>query len=572
VRTGGNNGLSGQCWDEAYETLDAALSDLHAPNSTVTTILIAGGTYRPANASSPFQISVPVTIRGGYKGTGAAPDTRDLVAFETTISGDLGNNDAWTLASMSDNARRLFEIGFPPAEATFDGLTFKGGNALLAFGNDGGAIRAQAPVIVEECIFRNNAGLDGGAIVVRYPHTLKVARSSFEANGVPPLQPGDYEYTGGAGGAISAGGSMTVVRSNFSGNRLGAGGSGGAIYAPRLLLAETRIVNSTFFGNSVGSASTNLSAFGGAVYALRAPLDVTGCVFAKNTATGASSSEGGAIGGSAWTLSQVELRLCTVADNVSSGTGGGVASHSISCFDSIAYGNTAASGTTFQKQLHSTSALWTIEYSCVQGLPGSHTVGNISSNPNFVSPSTNDYSLLASSPAIDVGANALIPADVTDVNQNGNFTQPLPEDVVRNERVMGCVVDMGAYEHERCAGDANHDGFVNGADIAVVLGNWGLCSGSPCAGDLDCSGTVDGADMAIVLGNWGSCGGELAGGGDGAESESDQSDGSDGAADTMTPSEAAEAYGFESVEAFAEWLSSLEFEAMSALVQWLFGS
>ncbi|MBX3356259.1 MAG: lamin tail domain-containing protein [Phycisphaeraceae bacterium] len=53
-------------------------------------------------------------------------------------------------------------------------------------------------------------------------------------------------------------------------------------------------------------------------------------------------------------------------------------------------------------------------------------------------------------------------------------------------------------------GDANGDGVVNGADIAIVLGNWGSCPGGApgCAGDLNGDGVVDGADIAFVLGNW----------------------------------------------------------------------
>jgi len=47
-------------------------------------------------------------------------------------------------------------------------------------------------------------------------------------------------------------------------------------------------------------------------------------------------------------------------------------------------------------------------------------------------------------------------------------------------------------------GDANGDGLVNGADLAIVLGNWGTSG----PGDLNGDGTVDGADIAIVLGNW----------------------------------------------------------------------
>jgi len=62
---------------------------------------------------------------------------------------------------------------------------------------------------------------------------------------------------------------------------------------------------------------------------------------------------------------------------------------------------------------------------------------------------------------------------------------------------------LGCDEPTPCEGDTNDDGFVDGADIANVLGNWGKCDG--CAGDLNGDGLVDGADIALVLGNWGTC-------------------------------------------------------------------
>lgn len=52
----------------------------------------------------------------------------------------------------------------------------------------------------------------------------------------------------------------------------------------------------------------------------------------------------------------------------------------------------------------------------------------------------------------------------------------------------------------RNAGDINADGKVDGADIAIVLGNWGPCKG--CSADINNDGLIDGADLAIVLGNW----------------------------------------------------------------------
>jgi len=49
-------------------------------------------------------------------------------------------------------------------------------------------------------------------------------------------------------------------------------------------------------------------------------------------------------------------------------------------------------------------------------------------------------------------------------------------------------------------GDLNGDGFVNGADLAQLLGSWGPCSG--CGADITGNGVVDGNDLALLLGNW----------------------------------------------------------------------
>jgi len=53
-----------------------------------------------------------------------------------------------------------------------------------------------------------------------------------------------------------------------------------------------------------------------------------------------------------------------------------------------------------------------------------------------------------------------------------------------------------------CPGDLNQDGWVDGADLAEMLGVWG--SDDPNA-DLDGDGTVSGSDLSIILGYWGEC-------------------------------------------------------------------
>jgi hypothetical protein len=54
---------------------------------------------------------------------------------------------------------------------------------------------------------------------------------------------------------------------------------------------------------------------------------------------------------------------------------------------------------------------------------------------------------------------------------------------------------------KRCDSDLDCSGAINGADLGVLLGNWG----SAGAGDLNDDGTVDGADLGLLLSDWGGC-------------------------------------------------------------------
>lgn len=51
-----------------------------------------------------------------------------------------------------------------------------------------------------------------------------------------------------------------------------------------------------------------------------------------------------------------------------------------------------------------------------------------------------------------------------------------------------------------CVGDFDHNGSIDAADLAVMLGAWGT-NGA----DLNASGSTDAADLAIMLGLWGPC-------------------------------------------------------------------
>ena len=69
-------------------------------------------------------------------------------------------------------------------------------------------------------------------------------------------------------------------------------------------------------------------------------------------------------------------------------------------------------------------------------------------------------------------------------------------------------VDCSSYSSETvsgnaqvCFADLNGDGTVNSADLAQLLGAWGVNPGHPA--DFTGDGVVDSADLPILLGAWG---------------------------------------------------------------------
>ncbi|MCP4833174.1 MAG: hypothetical protein GY895_00275 [Phycisphaera sp.] len=54
-----------------------------------------------------------------------------------------------------------------------------------------------------------------------------------------------------------------------------------------------------------------------------------------------------------------------------------------------------------------------------------------------------------------------------------------------------------------CVGDVNGDGFVNGADLGLMIAVWGSCG--DCPEDLNGDGAVNGADLGLMIAGWGVC-------------------------------------------------------------------
>ncbi|MEY4095161.1 MAG: hypothetical protein RLZZ53_2360, partial [Acidobacteriota bacterium] len=53
---------------------------------------------------------------------------------------------------------------------------------------------------------------------------------------------------------------------------------------------------------------------------------------------------------------------------------------------------------------------------------------------------------------------------------------------------------------DRCDADLSGDGIVGGADLTILLSNWGATGGNTA--DLDSNGTVSASDLSFLLVNW----------------------------------------------------------------------
>ena len=112
----------------------------------------------------------------------------------------------------------------------------------------------------------------------------------------------------------------------------------------------------------------------------------------------------------------------------------------------------------------------------------------------------------------------VLPVEGPDQQDPRNFTfrcvdlatccSPVGPYLPRKKACTSCqTYERSASESLSCplSGDLNFDDQVTGADVAILLGEWGL-EGEDCLiADINGDGGVDGADLATLLGDWGGC-------------------------------------------------------------------
>ncbi len=167
----------------------------------------------------------------------------------------------------------------------------------------------------------------------------------------------------------------------------------------------------------------------------------------------------------------------------------------------------------------------TLRYCNVSGGWSGPGEGNIDADPNFAVPPTpgvdgmwatsddeaGDLRLGLGSPCIDAASNALVPADLFDLDADGDLTEPLPFDLAGDARFTDVycapdsgsgtapIVDMGAFEADLAARpvDCNNNSMDDCSEIAAGLASDCNGSYSPDACDLasGLSQDCDGNDM-----------------------------------------------------------------------------
>ncbi|MHC4063592.1 MAG: hypothetical protein ACYSUI_03695 [Planctomycetota bacterium] len=248
---------------------------------------------------------------------------------------------------------------------------------------------------------------------------------------------------------------LTLVSCAFVANA--AGMSAGGMFNNHV----ARLTNCTFAGNVAGYS-------GGAMVNALGDLVLANCLFTGNFA----ALHGGGMYNSSTALT---LNNCTFSDNEAHwGEGGATFTTSSSCVfsNSIFWGNRDGGGTDEYAQITTYGGTMAVNYSCVQGWTGAlGGSGNIAGDPLFWDADgaddvggteDDDLHLRFGSPCIDAGDDTAVPADLADLDGDGDTVERTPLDLGGKVRFVNDphtedtgladppdytqVVDMGAYE------------------------------------------------------------------------------------------------------------------------------
>lgn len=415
--TGANNGTT---WADAFKDLQDALH-VAVPGQE---IWVAEGTYLPdvASRSVSFEPADDVPLFGGFPAGGSAFEGRDPASHSTILSGDLLANDGPSIdpddASRADNSRHVVVVNGPGR--LLDGFVISGGNADgSGFPNDtgGGVAVTAGEATLTDVVLERNAARDGGGIAVAPTANLLAANLTVRNNAAAGSDL--LTEAGSMGGGLHLLGRATIHNAEIFGNF--AEGEGGALQPGN---EDLEIVNAIIHGNRAG--------YGGATGRTlpQAELIFVHTTIANNhgiLGTGGLRRGTGAIRMHNSILWGNTTDAAVNPNYVQAGTGSG----GVSWWASVAEGSFVQIGS---------STVWSGEY----GFNVFDT--STAADPNFVDAAQQNFRLGLGSSARDLGNLVIVPADVFDLDGDGDVAEAVPLDLDGGSRVLEVSSDAGPYE------------------------------------------------------------------------------------------------------------------------------
>lgn len=354
------------------------VNHLTIANGNATGGVTGGGIYHGSNGTLTILDS---TFIENYVGQGAAGGAIYNAAGMLTITNSqFISNTATAKGGGIYNDSDSMTI----TKSTFSGNNAPGGG----WPSGGGGIynnSAGTLTITGSTFSENSSEFGGGGGIHCYNCTLNILNSIFTGN------------TASSGGGIyhlyEDSGLSTIRNSTFSNNSANttSSSSGGGIYNGND--AELAIANSTFYGNS--------AVYGGGIYNNNASLTVANSTFYGNSATTSG-------GGVSKYFGTVTLGNTILANNTGGNCSGSIANGGNNLEDATTCDWGSASGS-----MSSTDPL----------------LGDLTGSPAY-------YPLLASSPAIDAGDDAICAAAPVDNQSQNGLIRP------QNDHC-----DIGSYEY-----------------------------------------------------------------------------------------------------------------------------
>ncbi|QOD59722.1 T9SS type A sorting domain-containing protein [Polaribacter haliotis] len=406
--TGNNDGSS---WADAFTNLQSAINSA----SNNDQLWVASGTYLPTafavtsqqtTRDKTFLLKKPLFIYGGFNGSETSLSERDINTNSTILSGDLNADDNTTITTVEttrqDNAYHVVTVkGNFSNGGELDGFTISGGNSNSTDRDlDCATDQTQQYIKERGAAIYANPDSAGRAIIIKIKNCVIENNSAIGMAALYSSNP-----CGASNTLTDINFENTIIRNNysidFSTIRYSASAFGIKSYGS--------LVNCLVYDNTTINEASAITLSANSSHVNNLNVKIINSTFSKNN-------------GNTTVFNLNNAQKAVIAN-------------------SVVYGN---SGSSFANVGQSPTA----QNNIIEG----GFLASINQDPLFTDASNNDFTLQASSPAIDSGDNSLVPNAIT-------------TDLLGNQRVFNTTVDMGAYEFG--SSSLSVDNFLNDDKISI---------------------------------------------------------------------------------------------------------